>query len=189
MSSEGHFKIWSIESLKPNYYVVKVESLDSIPLTPDPYPATRFGVMIAYKDAKTLSFVSHDRSITKEEMLNYKTDTIPYDSLVGFPWYSLSYMKELALLKKISSKGDADKIMSAIHKQKYVDYLKDLVKRIRDPDIYGSIYTGMLLQRICIDMGYSPIGAGRILNLFFSKLPEEQKRKRVELLYQQILSQ
>lgn len=100
-----HYKIWSVNENQSNLLIVKLESLDSIPLTTNPYPEDRFKISVYQrKNEKEITLIKDIEHLTKEGMAYYHADTIKSNDNVGLNLYSLSYMKKLLKLKKVKSK-------------------------------------------------------------------------------------
>jgi len=97
---KNHYKIWSVDEKRSDFIIIKLESLDSTPLTTDPYPEDRFKISVyKKKNEKELMLIRDIQHLTKEGMAKYNTDTIQSNNNLGMNLYSLSYMKELNLFK------------------------------------------------------------------------------------------
>lgn len=166
---------------------MKVESLDSIPLTTAPYPEDRFKIFIYKKNnEKELLLIRNVNDLTKEKMTNYNTDTIQPNNNFGMNLYSLSYMKELLKLKRIKIKKDADKINNELNHPKYLTFIENFIKHNRIFDTYASILTATLINNACLHLGYSPIGASFSMSILDSDREPKEKEKIIKELYKHI---
>ncbi|WP_449401481.1 hypothetical protein [Chryseobacterium wanjuense] len=157
---------------------MKLESLDSIPLTTDPYPEDRFKIFIyKKKNEKELTMVRSINHLTKEKMANYNTDTIQSKGNLGMNLYNLSRMKELLKLKKINTKKDVNKINNELNDPKYLTFIEDYKKENKLFDPYASILTANLINAACLNLGYSPIGASFSMNIINSNKTTKEKKR------------
>ena len=97
---ESHSKILSFEK-KQDYIILKQEALDTIPLTTNPYPATRYS-LIAIKliGKKQLGFTSLASGLTKQQIDTIHTDFKSLNEKFFFTFFSDTYLIEFSLLKK-----------------------------------------------------------------------------------------
>ncbi len=183
----AHYKIWDIIEKTQNLIAVKLESLDSIPLTTDPYPEDRFKLLLYKKiSEKELLLIRDINHLKREEMTAYNIDTIQTNNSYGMTLFSLSYMKQLSMLKKVKSKNDADAINNELNDSKYIRFAESYVKYNRLSDPYTSILLASLINTVCINLRYSPIGASFSINIFNSDKRKEEKEKIINELYNMI---
>lgn len=164
---EHHYKIISY-SKKDVFTILKLEQLDTIPLTTNPYPKTRYSTLALREiNHKHLGYLPLVLGLTKNEVDTIKTNALLEDKFF-FTWFSDSYLKELSTLKQVTTKEDVDKLVETLKGDKF----KTLIKRYEKTkifDMYGSGISAELLNRACIEKGYNPIGAGRIINKLMRK--------------------
>ncbi|MDQ1160451.1 1,2-phenylacetyl-CoA epoxidase PaaB subunit [Chryseobacterium sp. SORGH_AS 447] len=171
-----HYKIWSVKENPSDITIMKLENLDSIPLTTDPYPEDRFRIFVFKKNSEKEAVLINDIGhLTKQELANYNTDTIQSKKSIGMKLYSLSYMKELMKLKKVVSKSDVDKINNELNNPKYLNLIEDYKKENKLFDPYASILAADLINTACLNLGYSPIGASFSMNIINSDKKEKEK--------------
>lgn len=183
----AHYKIWDIIEKPQNLIAVKLESLDSIPLTTDPYPEDRFKLLLYKKiSEKELLLIRDINHLKQEEMTTYNIDTIQTQNSYGMTLFSLSYLKQLSTLKKVKSKKDANAINNELNNSKYTRFAESYVKFNRLSDPYASILSASLINTACINLGYSPIGASFSINTLNTDRRQEKKKKIIDELYKMI---
>lgn len=181
---DNHFKIWALRKRNPDFYILKVEKLDKLPLTTNPYPDDRYGILIFRKTDKTVSLLQQISSLTKAEMRHYQTDTIHYQNAFAYDYYSLKYMRQLMKLKRVKTLDDAKEIIKWFENPKnYSSLVNNYKAHNKMPDSYGAGLAAALINKICIDLGYCPIGASIAINTLKSNKTKEQKRKKIERYY------
>lgn len=153
-----HYKIHGFIEI-PNYHLLKLERLDTIPLTTDPYPLTRY-MIVAIKNMsdKQLGYLPIVGELTKNEM---DTISISRDSLTKkffYTYYSNAYVKTFSALKSIVKKKDANKIIRLMKSKRYEGIINSW-KATKAGDIWGTGLTAEILNKACLDAGYNPIGA------------------------------
>jgi len=152
----SHYKILGYQ-VKSGYTILKLEQLDTIPLTSDPYPLTRYYVLAFNKiTADTTGQLMLFRGLTKAELDKIEVPDLKdkfFSTLI-----SGSYKKRLANLKSVNSKQDAATIIATLQSDKY----NSIIMRYKSTDIhdmYNSIINAELLYHSCVDNGYNPINA------------------------------
>jgi glycosyltransferase involved in cell wall biosynthesis len=152
----SHYKILSCKLLSV-YSILKLEKLDTLQLTTDPYPLTRYQVLVFNKNKdETIGQLMLFRGLTKDALNNV---TIPDLSNKFFSTLiSSAYKKKLIDLKPVASKQDVDVIIASLKSDKY----KEMINRYKMTDLsdmYNSIINSELLYHACVDNGYNPINA------------------------------
>lgn len=160
---ETHFKIISSNKLK-NFTIVKLERLDTIPLSIDPYPKTRYSVGI-FKDIteKELGYLDFLSGLTKQQMNAVKIETDSLNDKFFFTYYSDAYLKELSTLKKVTTKSQVLEITDVENDEEF-KLLAEKYAKTNVGDMYLSGFSAEILTRSCIRKGYDPVGAGRVIN-------------------------
>lgn len=181
---KNHYKIWNIAEKSSDFIVMKLETLDSISLTRDPYPEDRFKILIYKKKTKSELLLLRDISrLTKEEMRNYNIGSIQLENNFGVSLYSLSYMKELLKLKKVRNKKDAEKVNNELNNPKYLTIIENYKDQNKLPDLYASTLLAILINTACLKLGYSPIGASIIMNIINSNKKLKEKEMIIDEFY------
>jgi hypothetical protein len=184
---KNHYKIWEVIENPSDFIVIKLETLDSIPLTTDPYPKDRFRISVYKKKNKQeitlLMDISH---LTKEQMVNYNIDFTQLKNDFGMSLYSLSYMKELLKLKKVTTKKDANKINKELNNSKYLTFAENYIKQNKLSDPYTSILTANLINTACLNLGYTPIGASFSMNIISSNKKAKKKEDIINEFYKRM---
>lgn len=183
----NHYKIWDVKENPSDMVIMKLESLDSIPLTTEPYPDDRFRIFVYKKNGnKELTIINNISHLTKQKMTDYNTDTIQSKTSIGMKLYSLTYMKEFLMLKKVVTKKDVDKINEELNDPKYLTFVEDYKKEIKLFDPYASILTANLINTACLNLGYSPIGASFSMNIINSNKKAKEKEKIINEFYRRL---
>lgn len=164
-----HFKIHGFIEIS-NYQLLKVERLDTISLTTDPFPITRYSVIaIRSMNEKQLGYLPIMGSLTKVQMDSF---SIQVDSLTNkffYTYFSRNYMGEFPSLKEIVTKKDANKILRLAKSKKFNDVVKSW-SATNIGDYYGTILLAELLTMACLDLGYNPITADLKITALKKKL-------------------
>ena len=158
-----HYKILS-SNRTGDFTIIKAERLDTIPLTSDAFPAARYFVL-ALKGVtdKQLGYLPLVFSVTKKQLDTIQTNVQSLDDKFFFTYFSDSYLKELSALKKLTTKEEVSQIIQAAKSDKYKS-LAQSYANTETKDMYNAGFSAELLSRVCIETGYSPIGAGRIID-------------------------
>src|SRR5688572_18045772 len=158
-----HYKILS-SNKTGNFTIIKLERLDTIHLTSDPYPAARYYIL-ALKGVtdKQLGYLPLVFSVTKKQLDTIKTSVQSLEDKFFFTYFSYSYLEELSALKKLATKDEASLIIQAAKSDKYKPLARSYANT-ETKDMYNAGFSAELLSRICIENGYSPIGAGLIID-------------------------
>ena len=160
---EKHSKIISSYK-KGEFTILKLEQLDTIPLSINSYPETRYSTLaIKYIDNKKLGFLPLVLGLTKKQLDTIQTNMQTLKDKFFFTSFSDAYLKELSALKKVTTKEDANEIIETIKSDKFKT-LVDRYLKTEISDLYGSGLSAELLNSACIEDGYNPIGAGRVIN-------------------------
>lgn len=161
----GHSRILSVKRMS-DFIILKLESLDTIPLSIDPYPPTRFSVAAIKKiDSNQLGYLVLQPGLTKEQLDTVQTKIQSLKDKFFFTFFSDNYLKKLSSLKKITTKNEALEIIEVARSDKFKP-LAERYSKTETRDMYGSGLSAEILNRACIEKGYSPIGAGRAINTF-----------------------
>ena len=153
--SETHHRIIATHEMG-EFTILKVERLDTIPLSDDFCPGKRYSV-IALKsiNKEQLGYCPYFGCLTKNQLDTFQISNLSLKNKHFLTYYSDSYLKELSTLKKVSSKDDIRKIIDAIE---YNDFKSGKIS-----------YSAEELTKACIEKGYNPVGAGIIIDSFWKK--------------------
>jgi hypothetical protein len=160
---QNHYKILS-SAKEIGIIILKLERLDTISMTTDPYPAARY-LILALKevDNKKLGYLPINYGLTKTQIDTVHTDVQLLRNNFFFTFFSSEYIKELALLKKITTKEQVMEIIELFKTDKFKPLAESYVKT-KTGDMYGSGFSAELLNQACIIKGYNPIGAGLVVD-------------------------
>jgi hypothetical protein len=159
----AHYKILS-SNKTGDFFILKVEKLDTIPLTTNPYPVTRYSVLVLKTiDNKELGYLKIPGGLTRQQLDIIGIDIPSLKSKFSFTFFSDTYLKELSALKTVTTKNDANKILETAKS----DNFKTLIEKYEKTevsDLYASGLSAELINRACIEQGFNPIGAGQAIN-------------------------
>ena len=159
---DKHYKILSSEK-KEDFTILKLERLDATSLTSDPYPADRYYVLALKSiNDEQLGYLPIVYSVTRKQVDTIRTDLQFLKDKFFYTYFSDSYLKELSAFKKLVTKDDASQIIEAVKSDKY-KLLAQKYANTDTKDMYNAGFSSELLNRVCVDNGYNPIGAGEII--------------------------
>jgi hypothetical protein len=101
--------------------------------------------------------------LTKQQIDIVRIDTNSLNDMFFFTSYSDSYLKELSTLKKVTTKSQVLEIMEVVKSNQF-KLLAEKYCKTKTGGMYGSGFSAEILNKACIEKGYNPIGAGRIIN-------------------------
>lgn len=178
----SHYKIWKIIEKPNNYFVVKIEKLDSLIMTNNPYPDNRFSIHIFKKNSsKELSDERAIIQLTKNEIDNYPIQDSLFNNSFGSTYFSQTYMREVSKFKKIETEEDAKKIIKEMDSKETQEIMKNYENS--NMSLYNSNFMDTLVSKFCVKLGYNPIKATVILGVLVSKYPPDVKKKMIEDYY------
>jgi len=161
--AENHYRILS-SIRKGEFIFLKLEQLDTISMTTTPYPLTRYCALALQKiNAKQLGYLPLRRGLTKGQLDTLKTDTELLKNKFFFTYFSDQYLLEFNYLKKLSTKEQGLEIAKVGNSDK----IKQLVERYKitnTGDMYGAGLNAEIMNQVCLELGFNPIGAGRAMN-------------------------
>lgn len=159
----SHYKILS-SNKTGEFIILKLERLDTIPLTTNPYPATRYQVLaLKMSNEKELGYLPLTLGLTRQQLDTARTDITTLKEKFFFTFFSDDYLKELSSLKKVTTKAEANNIIEVAKSNRFKTLLEKYSKT-ETRDMYASGLSAELINRACIEKGYSPVGAGRAIN-------------------------
>jgi hypothetical protein len=159
---KAHYKILSSVH-SGEYLVLKLEKLDTIPLTSYPFPETRHQVWVMKMHGnKELSLWSLAFGLTRQEVDRFQPaiDSIRYR--FAFTYFSDSYLEELSHWKTVATKSEALELREFMQSERFKP-LADLYSKSLTGDMYGAGFSAEILSRACIEKGFNPVGAGRAI--------------------------
>ncbi|WP_162550036.1 hypothetical protein [Hymenobacter nivis] len=159
----AYYKIISLISQAP-FYVLKLERLDTIPLTSKPYPQTRYSLMILkIINNDELGYLPLRLGSTKIQIDTAQVNIAILRNNFYFTYFSNKYIKDLTRLKLISTKQQAQSIIEIIKGETFKEVIKKYQKT-QPIDFYGSGMISELINRACIMEGYNPLNAQQKIN-------------------------
>lgn len=162
-----HFKIVSSEQ-SGGVRILKLEQLDTIPMTTNPYPMTRYSILaLKTINNRQLGYSPVVFGLTKQQIDTLQTNISSLKDKFFFTLFSDSYLKELSALKKITTKDEAKEI-TELKSEKFKSFF-DSYSKTQTTDLYASGLLAEVLNQACIEKGYNPIGAGLIINDLLKK--------------------
>ncbi|MCL1034473.1 hypothetical protein [Elizabethkingia anophelis] len=180
---QNHYKIWGVQSYKDKGFVLKLEKLDSIQLTDNPYPEERFNIWVYGKPSgKELPLEREYPQLTRKQMEEFPIQDSLFSNEYALTYFSESYMKELSKRKNVRTQKDADAIDQEMERNKseYIKIIENYKNSKMIRDMYNSGLIATLTNKACLDLGYNPIGANRILRILRSNKTPEEKRKEIQ---------
>jgi hypothetical protein len=143
-----------------DFSVWKLEQLDSVVLSKDPFPDARFSVLALKNfNNKKLTYTPLAFELTRTQVDSFDIDVKSMNSPFYFTFFSDTYVTELGLLKTLSVIKDAELI-----KDKAIQLIKsEFEKNAENPMFkkYGFALGDEFLNRIYIQSGFNPFGAGK----------------------------
>ncbi|MCT4287655.1 hypothetical protein CMU71_16725 [Elizabethkingia anophelis] len=180
---QGHYRIWGVQTNKDKGFILKLEQLDSIPLTHNPYPEERFNIWVYGKpNEKELPLEREYYGLTRKQMEEFPIQDSLFSNEFALTYFSESYMKELFKRKNVRTQEDADAIDQEIknNESEYIKIMENYKNSKMIRDMYNSGLIATLTNKACLDLGYNPIGANRILRILRSNKTPEEKRKEIQ---------
>lgn len=161
-----HYKIISIEHTG-EFDILKLEKLDTTTHV-DRYPATRYSIC-AFRDIneKQLGALTLKSGLTRQQLDTVHINVPALKDKFSLTFFSDSYMKELSKLKKITTVQQVKEIVAAI-KSKLNSAAVQQWKRTETRDALAAI-VWELQTKVCIEKGYSPVGAEEAINSIVRK--------------------
>lgn len=164
-----HYKIHGFKEL-PNYHILKLEQLDTIPLTTDSYPLNRY-LVIAIKEMneKQLGYLPISGGLSKHQLDSF---TVNEDSLAHkffYTYFSNESIKTFGALKEITTKDDVKRILKLMKSKQYKVIINSW-ENTETGDIWGTGLTAELLNKASLELGYNPIGADQKISTLVTKL-------------------
>ena len=163
LKPEEHYKILGV-AINAGKYLFRLEQLDTISLTAEPYPENRYSVLVLKRlDSNRIAYIEQQFRLSKKAVTTDFIDSFHVEDRFGFTYFSKTYYASLSKWKPISTKTQVEDIIGLFKTDKY----KKLIEQYESshlPDMYGSGLTAELVNNACIDKGFNPIGAARIIN-------------------------
>ena len=157
-----HYRVLSSDR-RGDFVLLNVERLDTIPLTSDPYPAARYSVL-AFKSVndKQLGYLPLVFSVTKQQLDTIQINVQSLEDKFFFTYFSDNYLREFSALKKLTTKDEVSRLIEALKSDKYKPLAESYAKT-ETKDMYNAGLSAEILNRVCIENGYSPVGAGLVI--------------------------
>ncbi len=179
---QNHYKIWGVQLYKDKGFVLKLEKLDSIQLTDNPYPEERFNIWVyGIANEKELPLEREYPQLSRKQMEEFPIQDSLFSNEYALTYFSESYMKELSKRKNVRTQKDANAIDQEMkrNESEYIKIIENYKNSKMIQDMYNSGLIATLTNKACLDLGYNPIGANRILRILRSKKTPEEKQKAI----------
>ncbi|WP_293944756.1 MULTISPECIES: hypothetical protein [unclassified Sphingobacterium] len=161
------------ERVQGDSWLVMTESLDSIPMTTAPFPTNRFSITVFRGITKNQIEMAHVTSRIERHVADSIMDKgVVTDNWFFYTCFSDDRWRELASLPQIKTKDDAQKVISILKGEKVKIWVK-AYENNPVKEMYGSGIFAEIINRICIQLQYSPIFASKALQAF-----EQEKHER-----------
>ncbi|MDF2476950.1 MAG: hypothetical protein K0S24_2433 [Sphingobacterium sp.] len=154
------------ERAQSDSWLVMTESLDSIPMSTVPFPTNRFSITvfrgITKNQIETADVISRVERHVADSIMDKGIVT---DNWFFYTYYSDDRWRELAALPPVKTKDNAKKIMSILKSEEVKNWL---TRYENNPvkEMYGSGIFAEIINRICLQIQYSPIFASKALQEF-----------------------
>jgi hypothetical protein len=160
-----HYKIHS-SITKDDFTILKLEQLDTFHRSDIPYPETRYEVVILKNiNTKKIGYQLHTFRLTKNQIDTIEIDINSLKDKFFFTFFGDAYYKEVSTMRQIKTKKDVEEIIEEMRKAKY-EVLFDRYKRTNITDLWESGFASEFLNRACIEKGFNPIGASKMMDKF-----------------------
>jgi hypothetical protein len=157
-----HYRILAAQQ-QDEFYVLKLEALDSVQLSSTPYPATRFAALILQNlSSQQCGYFLSSRASTQEQIEQLSVSSAELRKKFYFTFFSESYLATQCRRKQLSTKAEADLLGAELKKPEYTA-LAAAWQANPSGDLYASSLTAELLNRACIRQGFSLCGAAQKL--------------------------
>ena len=123
-----------------------------------------FVILIKPLDKNIFELSWRQSGLNKEEMENTVRQKYEEENIFFRTYYHNDYLKNFSNLKKIDTKDDAQKIFEFYENEKFKKWYKQYTQD--EGSFGGDIFRSEALNRICIELGYNPIGANEALAKF-----------------------
>lgn len=185
---EQKYKILKVQKLEDDFVALKMKAVKNASHSNNKSNQNPYSVAIFEKTHNQIKLVIEEDRLSKDELKHFDFDELDYQIAFGLPFYSLTAIKDFFRLKKIKAQADFDKILEGIKNSpdKYKNLMDRYQKNKHFKDMYASAITGVLLTKICLDLGYNPHYAGLMIQVFEDHAPQEKIDKRLKLVYKDL---
>nr|WP_288807891.1 hypothetical protein [uncultured Sphingobacterium sp.] len=154
------------ERVQGDSWLVMTESLDSIPMTTAPFPTNRFSITVFRGITKNQIEIADVTSRIERHVADSLMDKgVVTDNWFFYTYFSDDRWRELASLPQIKTKDDGQKVMSILKSEKVKTWVK-AYENNPIKEMYGSGVIAEIINRICIQLQYSPVFASKALQAF-----------------------
>jgi hypothetical protein len=162
--TETHYKILDIHKTG-DFTILKLKSFDTIPLGEDFCPGKEYSVMsLKNINHRQLGYRPPRGCLTQDQVDTFQINNPLLVNGNFLTFFSDSYLKELSTLKKLSTKDDIEKVIDAIGNN---DFNAGKIS-----------YSAEELSKACIEKGYNPVGAARVIDSIWKNKIDQQRMKR-----------
>lgn len=137
-------------------HILQVESLDSISLTPDPYPLTRFSLIVLHKlSTQQVGYYVASRNLTRQQVAEIRLREDDLKDKFYLTFLSDNYLNQLKRLPSLTTSVDADRIKTELQQPEYSRLIK--AWQVSDTqDLYATVLAAEMMNRVCIKLGLNP---------------------------------
>lgn len=147
------------------FVILKLQKLHTVELPTDTHTAPRYerwALKIA--NDKELGWLPLALGLSKQQLDTTETDIRLLKKKFFFTFFGDNYLKEFSSLKKLTSKVEANEIIEFVNSGRFKTLIESY-SNTDTQDVYAAGLSAELLNRACLEKGYSPIGAGRAINV------------------------
>ncbi|ALD20716.1 hypothetical protein [Hymenobacter sp. DG25A] len=138
------------------FHLLQLESLDSLQMTPDPYPLTRFSLVVLRNlTAQQAGYYVASKGSTRQQVAELQLSSEELRHKFYFTYFSDAYLTTLRQLPSLTTKADADRIKAETQQPEYAALMKAW-QASDNGDLYATGLTREILNRACIKLGFSP---------------------------------
>jgi hypothetical protein len=150
------FRIISFEKLE-EYFILKTERLDSIALTTDPYPQTRFSIdVIRIIDDGHLGYRPLKIGLTKTQLDSFRTDSKILNNLYYLTYFSRKTVLNFKNLKSIKTQNDLNEISKKMDTPENIKLMELIMQNKKDFYTFAGIDSDILIKT-CLELGFNPL--------------------------------
>ncbi|AIZ64139.1 hypothetical protein PK28_11360 [Hymenobacter sp. DG25B] len=138
------------------FQLLQVESLDSLHMTPDPYPLTRFSMVVLRNlTSQQVGYNVVNKRSTRQQVAELQISLDDLRQKFYFTFFSDTYLTTLRQLPTIKTMADAERIKAEVQQPEYTALAKAW-EATDTGDLYATGLAREILNRACIKLGFSP---------------------------------
>lgn len=150
------FKVIALENAG-EFFILKMESLDSIALTPDPFPQTRYSIdIIRIINDNQLGYRPFKAGLTKAQLDSFYTDSRTMNNLHFLTYYNRKTVLSFKNLKSISTQNDLMEISKKMDSPENIKLMEFIMEHKTEFYRFAGIDSELLI-RACLELGFNPL--------------------------------